>query len=536
MTSFKRGLIAQTVLGAAALALAGFAAPAIADTPKDALVMAWQFDDIVSLDPAEIFELSGAEYSAQIYDRLIHFDVNDVSKIEGEVAESWTVSPDGKTFTFKIRDGIKFHSGNPLTAEDVAWSFQRAVKMNKGPAFILTQFGLTPENVDQKVRATDARTLVFETDKAYAPTFVLYCMTADVTSVVDSKLVKTKEVNGDFGNAFLKTNSAGSGPFILKQWKASELLSFDANPNYWGGAPKVKRVLIRHIAEPATQRLLLEKGDVDVARNLKPEQFEPLRGNDKIRIVQAPKGTLFYFGLNQKNEVLAKPEVRKAFKYAVDYNGMAKTIMNGLGAVHQSFLPKGFLGAIDDTPYSYDPAKAKELLRQAGYPDGITVTMDVRNTSPSMDMAQAIQGSAAAAGIKINLLPADGKQVVTKYRARNHEALLYQWGADYQDPHTNADTFAANPDNADDAKAKPLTWRNAWDIPELTKKTLAAVEERDAGKRAAMYQELQKEVLETSPFVIMFQQTEVIAERSNVEGLVWGPSFDSNYYWKVSKK
>ena len=535
MTSLARRLVGAAILSLG-VAAGTVATPVLADTPKDTFVMAWQFDDIVTLDPGEIFELSGAEYGSQVYDRLITFDVNDVSKISGHVAESWTVSDDGKTFTFKIRDGIKFHSGNPLTAEDVAWSFQRAVKMNKGPAFILTQFGLTPENVDQKVRATDARTLVFETDKAYAPTFVLYCMTADVTSVVDSKLVKTKEVNGDFGNAFLKTNSAGSGPFILKQWKASELLSFDANPNYWGGAPKVKRVLIRHIAEPATQRLLLEKGDVDVARNLKPEQFEPLRGNDKIRIVQAPKGTLFYFGLNQKNEVLAKPEVRKAFKYAVDYNGMAKTIMNGLGAVHQSFLPKGFLGAIDDTPYSYDPAKAKELLRQAGYPDGITVTMDVRNTSPSMDMAQAIQGSAAAAGIKINLLPADGKQVVTKYRARNHEALLYQWGADYQDPHTNADTFAANPDNADNAKAKPLSWRNAWDIPELTKKTLAAVEERDAGKRAAMYQELQKEVLETSPFVIMFQQTEVIAERSNVQGLVWGPSFDSNYYWKVSKK
>lgn len=535
MNTLARRLAGAALLSAG-LSFGLAATPALADTPKDTLVMAWQFDDIVTLDPGEIFELSGAEYGAQVYDRLIRFDVNDVSKIHGQVAESWTVSDDGKTFTFTIRDGITFHSGNPLTAEDVAYSLQRAVKMNKGPAFILTQFGLTPENVDQKVRATNPRTLVFETDKTYAPTFVLYCLTADVSGVVDSKLVKSKEVNGDFGAAFLKANSAGSGPFVLRQWKASELLSLEANANYWGGAPAVKRVLIRHIAEPATQRLLLEKGDVDVARNLKPEQFEPLRGNDKIRIVQAPKGTLYYFGLNQKNEVLAKPDVRKAFKYAVDYDGMAKTIMNGLGTVHQAFLPKGFLGALEENPYTYDPAKAKELLKQAGYPDGITVTMDVRNTSPSMDMAQAIQGSAAAAGIKINLLPADGKQVVTKYRARNHEALLYQWGADYQDPNTNADTFAANPDNADDAKAKPLSWRNAWDIPELTKKTAAAVEERDTAKRAAMYQELQREVLETSPFVIMFQQTEVIAERSNVEGLVWGPSFDSNYYWKVSKK
>lgn len=536
MNTLARGLLGAAVIALATAVPAAVSTPVLADTPKDTLVMAWQFDDIVTLDPGEIFELSGAEYGAQVYDRLIRYDVKDVGKIEGKVAQSWTVSDDGKIFTFKIRDGIKFHSGNPLRAEDVAYSFQRAVKMNKGPAFILTQFGLTPENVDQKVRATDPSTLVFETDKAYAPTFVLYCLTADVTSVVDSKLVKSKEVNGDFGAGWLKTNSAGSGPFVLRQWKASELLSLDANPNYWDGAPSVKRVLIRQIAEPATQRLLLEKGDVDVARNLKPEQFEPLRGNDRIRIVQAPKGTLFYVGLNQKNEILAKPEVRKALKHLVDYEGMAKTMMNGLGTVHQTFLPKGFLGALDENPYRYDPEKAKELLKAAGYPDGFTIDFDVRNTSPSMDMAQAIQGSAAAAGVKINLLPADGKQVVTKYRARNHDMLLYQWGADYQDPHTNADTFAANPDNSDDAKAKPLSWRNAWDIPELTRKTMAAVEERDTAKRAALYEELQREVLETSPYIIMFQQTEVIAERTNVEGLVWGPSFDTNFYWKVSKK
>lgn len=531
MRSLTRGL-----MGAAFIALAMAPLPSSADTPKDALVMAWQFDDMITLDPAEAFELSGLEYVSQVYNRLIQFDVKDVSKIEGDAAESWTVSDDGKIFTFKIRDGISFHSGNPLTAEDVAYSLRRAVKMNKSPAFILTQFGLTAANVDQKVRATDPRTLVFETDQVYAPTFVLYCMTAGVASVVDSKLLKEKEKDGDFGYSWLKTASAGSGPYVLRQWKASELLSLDANPKYWRGAPGLKRVLIRHIAEPATQRLLLEKGDVDVARNLKAEQFEPLRANANIRLVQSPKGTLWYLSLNQKNAALAKPEVRKAFKYLVDYQGMAKSFMNGLGVVHQAFLPDGFLGAVNDNPYGYDPAKAKELLAQAGYPNGLTVSMDVRNTSPTQDMAQAIQASAAAAGVKIEILPADGKQVLTKYRARNHELMIQQWGADYQDPHSNAETFATNTDNSDTAKSKPLAWRNAWDIPEMSKKTAAAVIERDAAKRAAIYQELQKQVLDDSPFVIMFQQIEMIAERSNVSGLVWGPSFDSNYYWQAVKK
>lgn len=271
---------ARNLMGAAFVALAvagtgvGAGTQALADTPKDALVMAWQFDDIISLDPAEIFELSGAEYGAQVYERLISYDVNDVSKILPGLAESWEVSGDGKTYTFKIRDGVEFHSGNALTAEDAAYSLRRAVKLNKSPAFILTQFGFTKDNVDQKVRATDARTLVMETDQAYAPTFVLYCLTAGVASIVDSKLVQQNEKDGDFGTNWLKTNSAGSGPFKLRQWKASEMLMLDAYPGYWQGGPAMKRVIIRHIPEPATQRLLLEKGDVDVARNLKPEQFE----------------------------------------------------------------------------------------------------------------------------------------------------------------------------------------------------------------------------------------------------------------------
>src|SRR3954447_26676164 len=114
---------ARSLIGAAFVALA--AGPSFADTPKDTLVMAWQFDDIISLDPAEIFEFSGAEYGAQVYDRLIGLDVKDVSRIEPQVAESWTVADDGKTYTFKIRDGVNFHSGNPLTAEDAAYSLQR---------------------------------------------------------------------------------------------------------------------------------------------------------------------------------------------------------------------------------------------------------------------------------------------------------------------------------------------------------------------------------------------------------------------------
>jgi peptide/nickel transport system substrate-binding protein len=225
---------------------------------------------------------------------------------------------------------------------------------------------------------------------------------------------------------------------------------------------------------------------------------------------------------------LAKPEVREALKYLVDYQAIADTVMKGKVDVHQAYLPKGLLGAVSDTPYKLDVAKAKDLLAKAGLPNGFTVTMDTRNTAEVTGMAQAMQNTWAQAGVKLEIIPGDGRQTLTKYRERRHDIYIGRWGADYPDPNTNADTFAANEDNTDNAKAKPLAWRNAWDAPELTKQTRAAVLERDADKRTAMYVDSQKKVMETGPYVMMFQETDVWALRKNISGYVIGPTFDMN--------
>ncbi len=409
----------------------------------------------------------------------------------------------------------------------MAYSFQRAVALDKSPAFILGQFGLTKENVKDKVKQTGPFELTMELDKPYAPTFVLYCLTAPVASIVDKKLVAQNEKDGDFGNAWLKTHYAGSGPFTIRDWKANEVVVLERNNNYEKKTP-LARVVYRHIKETATQRLLLEKGDVDIARNLNPEELAAVSKNSDIKVESGPKGTVYYLGLNQKNPNLAKPEVRKALKYLVDYAAIADTIMKNKGQNHQAFLPKGFLGASSETPYKLDVAKAKELLAKAGLPNGFSVTMDTRSTPDITGIAQAIQATFAQAGVKLEIIPGDGRQTLTKYRARQHDIYIGNWGSDYQDPNSNADTFAANEDNSDNAKAKPLAWRNAWDPGPLTAKTRAAVLESSAEKRAAMYDELQKAVLDDGPFVIFLQQIEVAASRKNVDGFILGPSFDTN--------
>lgn len=523
-------------LAVASLFVAGLVTGAHAATPKDTLVQGWHIDDIISLDPAEIFEISTSEISGNTYERLIGYDLKDVSKIFGVVAESWTVSDDGKTISFKIREGRKFASGNPITADDVVFSLQRAVLLDKSPAFIIGQFGLTKDNVKDKIRKTGDYAFTFEMDKPYAPSFVLYCLTSSVASIVDKTLVLAHEADGDLGYGWLKTHYAGSGPFILRDWRANEAVVLERNPNYSGTPAPLARVIYRHIAEAATQRLLLEKGDIDIARNLQPEEIAALSGKPDYTIEKAPKGTLYYFSLNQKNPILAKPQVRQAFKYLVDYAAIGDTIMKTEGVVHQAFLPSGFLGAVNDNPFSFDLAKAKALLAEAGVPDGFKVTMDVRNNQPTTGLAEAIQASLAKAGIQLEIIPGDGKQTLTKYRARQHDIYIGIWGSDYQDPHSNAQTFASNPDNSDEGKFKTLAWRNAWATPELNKETEAAILERDSAKRAALYQTLQKEIMDTSPFVIMYQQTETAVVRANVKDFIMGPSYDNNYVTTTSKQ
>ena len=530
----------------AAMSLLLMSAPhAFADTPKDTLIEAFAIDDIISMDPGEAFEFSTAEMTANTYSKLIALDPNDSSKVVGDLADSWTISDDGLTYTFKLKPGLKFASGNPITAEDVAYSFERAVKLDKSPAFLLTQFGLNGDNVTEKAKAVDETTFVFTVDKSYAPSFVLNVLTSTVGSVLDKKLVleNTKAVtptaeykyDNDFGNEWLKTGFAGSGPFKLREWRANEVVVLERNDNYYGEPAKLARVIYRHMKESSGQRLALEAGDIDVARNLDPGDLDAIAKNGDLKATSAPKGTVYYISLNQKNETLAKPEVREALKYLVDYDAIGSTLIKGIGEVHQTFLPKGVLGALDEKPYTFDVAKAKELLAKAGLSDGFTVTMDVRNTQPVSGIAEAFQQTAAQAGVKVEIIPGDGKQTLTKYRARNHDIYIGQWGMDYFDPNSNAETFTANPDNSDEGKSKTLAWRNAWDVPELTKKTADALLEKDAGKRAAAYQELQKTVLAESPFVIIFQQTEVAGYRGNLSGFKLGPSFDTNFVSTVSK-
>jgi len=525
------------LVGTAALSLTmAVGAPvAFAETPPNMLVMAMRIDDITTADPAQSFEFTGMEMTRNIYGKLVNYDpLNLDAGYQPDLATSWDVSEDGKTIAFTMREGVKFHSGNPVTADDAAYSLRRVIKLNKTPAFILTQFGFTPENVDEMIRVEDGKLLI-TTDRKYATSFVLNCLTAGVGAIVDMKTVEANAVDGDMGNTWLATNSAGSGPYKLTGWKPNESYSLESNPDYYGGAPAMERVITRHVQESASQRLLLEAGDIDVARNLNPEDVKAVEGAGEQSIYSALSGQVMYFAMSQKHPELSNPKVVEAIKYLIDYHAMADSFLSGEWAVHQNFLPKTYMGSVDIDPYKLDLEKAKALLAEAGVGE-FSFEVGVREAQDRIEMAQSIQNTLAEAGITMEITIGTAKQILTRYRARDLDAYLGAWGPDYPDPQTNAGTFAWNPDNSDEAKATGiLAWRNSWNPGDLTEMVDAAKIEPDTAKRAAMYEKIQEISRQTSPIAVMFQRTERSGVGSNLQNWNLGGAVSEAGYFVVTK-
>jgi len=304
--------------------VAGFAA-----TPADVLVVAENIDDIVSIDPAEAYEFSSGEYVTQTYDRLVQYDAPDTTKLVAGLASKWLVDDANKTITFTLRDGVKFApSGNPLTAADVVYSIKRVFVINKSPAAILANLGWSKDNVDAMVTAKDDKTVVIKYSGDISSAYVLNVLASRPASVVDSKVVAAHETNGDMGNAWLKQNSAGTGPFVLKTFRPNEILTLDANPDYFLGAPAMKHVIIRHVAEAATQLLLLQSGDIDMAKNLTPDQIKGI-DTSKIKVETYPQAAVHFLSFNQKDKDLTNPAFWEAAHYLVDYKGMTDTFLKG---------------------------------------------------------------------------------------------------------------------------------------------------------------------------------------------------------------
>jgi len=514
------------------LILAALSSSALAATPPNTLVVVQSLDDIVSLDPAEANELSSIQTVPSLYQRLVQADRDDPAKVEPVLAESWQGNAAAKTLTIKLRPQATFASGNPLTADDVIFSFSRAVKMNKSPAFILNVLGWQPDNIDTQLKKIDDHSLQLSWTANVSPAVALNILSTPIASIVDSKAVQPNAKDGDYGNAWLKMHSAGSGPFKMRVYQPHQAIVLDANPTSPGSKPLLKSIIIKSVPDSATRRLLIQQGDADVARELGPDQTVALKNQPGVKVLEIPSAEQNYLVFNTgntANPLLKNPAFWEAARYLIDYQGITKDLLKGQYFVHQSFLPVGLPGALKDNPFSFDPAKAKAILAKAGITNA-SLTLDVENKPPFMTIAQALQASFAEGGVKVELLPAAGSQVYSRVRARQHQAAIRLWIPDYFDAHSNASAFAYN-----DGKTSTVAGLNGWQIPQLNQQTLAAVAEADPAKRSALYTAMQQELQRSSPYVFIDQAKTEVVLRDNVKGYQQGLNADMVYYDRVSK-
>jgi peptide/nickel transport system substrate-binding protein len=525
------------ILVSLALVILTACGPAVPAAPTEApisventLTFDSNLNDMLSLDPAVTYEFGGILSVHNVYQTLVTFIGSDLTTIKPSLADSWETKDAGDHWelTFKLHPGNKFASGNPITADDVVYSFNRVLTIQPPPppSFLFTDVaGLTTDSV----KAVDPETVQINLPKTASPGGFLAVLTNTIASVVDSKEVKAHEANGDSGTNWLLDHSAGSGAYVVDHWTKDVEVLLTANPNFGGPKPALSSVLIRHVAESANQLTELQKGDVDIAQNLTPEQLATLSG-DAVA-VKADNLQLFYVGMNVAVEPLDKVEVREALRMAVDYDGIVNDLLSGNAKKVQTIIPDPMFGFNDDAPFQQDVEGAKALLEKAGVSD-VNLELLVSEGSATggvqwSDLAAKLQSDWAQIGVTVNIKQVAQADLLTTYRAQKGQLVLILWGPDFADPDTNVTPFTSY-------DAHSIAWRNSWNDADIAAKAKAAALMTDQTEREAAYKEITEYVLHNGPFTVLYQPSALFGVRSTVQGFEWNPMGFADF-WTIVK-
>ncbi len=491
--------------------------------PLSVLVCGMDIQSAVSLDPAQGFEFETTWIMQHLYDQLVELP-RDFSRPLPRLAVSWSASADGRTYTFRLRPGARFHSGNPVDARAVEFSFRRVMQLKLAPSFILTDFISRPEDV--VAVGSDQVRITF--NQSMPENLMAQILANEVASVVDPAIVQRNATADDpLANRWLTDHDAGSGPYELIGWSRNLKVELKAFDGYWAGRPRMGRVFIQNIPEPTAQQLALQRGDIDFAANLFPSQVKALSGQPGIVVKSTPTFGLEYLAMNADYEPFRSRQVRNAVRWAVDYEGI-KRIWEDAIDTGQTIVPAGMFGHLSDRPFRKDLTRARTLMREGGYERGFKAELVTSSAFPRPDEAAKIKEDLAQIGIEVEVRVLRGAEVLAIYRGQRHHLTIGRWGADYADPDNLAKAFG----NFD---SRVLAWRNQWDHP--VKQTVKqAVVERNRARREAMYKEIQRIVLEEGPYVILGYPVRQVAMRNNVKGLDPSPLAFTYNFSDVSKE
>lgn len=508
-----------------------------ANTPRDQLVIGMTMANVLQMDPHDTSSFEKDHIITPIYDRLIEMDAADQSKLIPRLAESWEFEEDGDLI-FNLRKDAVFHSGNPVTAEDVVFSLRRPLLGSLNAATVYRSMGYTEESISELITAVDEYTVRLEKPGDVSLTILMYSGLAQAKgAIVDKKLVLENEVDGDLGNAYLSDNSAGSGPFELNRWNPNEIVLMDRFEDHWDGSSAMSRIIVRHIPEAQAQRLQIERGDIDMAYVLNVADYESLDKNPDVVVQKVVGDGYYHLAMNSDHPIFGNPEVRRAVRYLIPYEGLYGSVMTFFSTDWRRPIAKGYLGSMDtNLPVEYNVDKAKELLAQAGFADGFEAEILALSQPPFLDIATVFQEAAAPAGVKINVTQGAGSVVYGQMRQRDFDMIVGRaLGERYGDPHSNMEAMMYNPDNSEDSALQNYPWRCNFQDETLNRMIEEAAAEDNEERRAELYREIQRYWRELSPpFALIGQRIDPFAIRAEVKGVVGHPSWTTR--WDLARK
>lgn len=505
------------------VALSFLASAALAETPADTLVIGKPADP-QTLDPGITVDNNDWTITYPAYQRLVAYDVKDgkgLTTVSGQLAESWTVSEDGKVWEFKLKPGAKFSDGADLDAAAVKFSFERLMKLAQGPSEAFPA-GLS-------VEAVDPLTVRFTLPDAFAP--FLYTLATDGAGIVNPA-VMAHEKDGDLAQGWLAANTAGSGAFMLTSWEKGQSLKLAPNPHYNGTAPALKAVEVRIIPDSSARRLALEAGDLDIAEYLPVDQTEALAKKPGIKVETYPSLLVSYLYLNNQKAPFDKPEVRKAVIAAIDKAAIIDGIMLGQATPLNAPIPQGMWGYDASIPATeWDMAGAKETFAKLGL-TGTELTFALAgDRDPAWPMiALAVQANLAEAGVTVKLESSANASYRDRLGAGDFQIAIGNWSPDFADPYMYMNYWF------DSAKQGLSGNRSFYSNPKVDELVRAAAVETDQAKREALYQEAQKIAVDDAAYVYLFQKDTQLAMADDVKGYVFNPMLEQIYDFATMSK
>jgi len=492
-----------TILVLLALVLGVNTLPGAGQASADTLTFV-QGADVVSFDPHRTVELVSGNVNTKIYGRLVALD--EKGGIEPELATKWSVTPDGMTWTFELRRNVVFHDGAPFNAEAVRVNFERMLDSRLPTSRLLA--GIT------RVVPVGSHAVRIETAAPFGP--LLYNLTHYSIAFISPKALAE--------GVDVARQPVGTGPFRFVSWTPKEAVVLEAFSRYWGTKPSLRRVVFRAVPDDATRALLLETGEADIVANLAVQDVDRLRNRQGIQVGVYPFNRVIYIMINTQRGPLQDARVRQALNYAVNKVAIARAIMRNLAEVPCSVVSKTTFGYSKAECYSHNPSKAKALLAQAGYPDGL----ELRFISPSgrylmdRETAEAVQAQLADVGIRARLTLMEWATFLSDARRPAAQATydLALWGFG---PATNDSDFQLNTlfhSSAFPPGGNNIAHYRNEAVDRLINEARATV---DVEKRKAIYAQTFPVIMRDAPAIFLHEVKQIYGYRTNVQGLKFYP-------------